>query len=330
MEKKIYTVKGGTDRTLPHLLGNEALGEASRTDLLVLLALCEVGQADASRLAELLSVPAPEAEAALAFWRGAGVLALAPTAAGGEAAPLADETKKKRPLRDKDLHTMGGEDMAAVIRERGLAELIEAAEQQCGRLFNRTELAILVGMVEELGLDGAYILTLLSYCDSTSGEKKPLRYAERVAVHLCEHGIDTTEALEEYIRERELLRSVEGQLRRMFGIGTRKLTEREERAFLLWTETYGYGEDVIGAAYDITVNAVGKASVAYADKILSHWHEAGVRTVSEAEALLAKEKESKKRPSARQPKKKPSGASSFEVGDFFQKAIERSYRTDKK
>lgn len=329
MEKKIYTVKGGTPRPLPRLIGNEALCEASRTDLLVLLSLCELGSADASRLSELLSLAAPEVEAALAFWRGAGVLALSATVADGEVAP-AEDGKKKPPLRDKDLRAMGGEEMAAVIRERGLAELIEAAEQQCGRLFNRTELSILVGMVEELGLDGAYVLTLLAYCDGIDGEKKSLRYAERVAVHLCEHGIDTTEALEEYIRERELLRSVEGGLRRMFGIGARKLTAREEQAFLLWTETYGYGEDVIGAAYDITVNAVGRASVAYADKILTHWHEAGVRTVGEAEALLAKEKESKRRPPARETKKKPSGPSSFEVGDFFQKAIERSYRNDKK
>ena len=82
--------------------------------------------------------------------------------------------------------------------------------------------------------------------------------------------------------------------------------------------TYCLNSDV----YDYTV--------AYADKILTHWHEAGVRTVGEAEALLAREKESKRRPPARETKKKPSGPSSFEVGDFFQKAIERSYRNDKK
>ena len=329
MEKKIYTVKGGDCRPLPHLLGNEAVGEASRTDLLVLLSLCELGSADASRLAELLSLAAPEVEAALAFWRGAGILTLTAAMAGeAETTDGEEKEKRKRPLRGKELRGLGAEEMASVIRERGLAELVEAAEQQCGRLFNRTELSILVGMVEELGLDGGYILTLLAYCDGTSGEKKPLRYAERVAVHLCEHGIDTTEALEEYIRERELLHSVEGQLRRMFGIGTRKLSEREESAFLRWTETYGYCEDVIGAAYDVTVNAVGKASVAYTDKILAHWHGEGVRTVSEAEALLEREKSTKRRGAAKEPKK--TAASSFEVGDFFQRAIERSYRTDKK
>ena len=116
----------------------------------------------------------------------------------------------------------------------------------------------------------------------------------------------------------------------MFGIGSRKLTPREERAFLTWTQEYGYGEEVIGAAYDVTVSATNKASVAYTDKILAHWHEAGVRTPAEAEALLCREREEKakvSRPAPRKQQKEAERASSFDVGDFFQRALERSYKS---
>ena len=325
----MYTIKSGVSRPLPSLVGNSALKEASEEDLRVLLALCELEAADAGRIADVLGASTAAVETALAFWRGAGIL----TVTDGKGKP-AEAARKPRPLRDNALAELGGREIAEIVKERGLAELVSAAEQQCGRLFNRTELSILVGMTEELGLDGAYILTLLAYCDSINGEPKPLRYAERVALRLCEHGIDTCEALEEYIKEQELLHSVEGSLRRMFGIGARRLTPREERAFLTWTQEYGYGEELIGAAYDVTVSATDKASVAYTDKILAHWHEAGIRTVAEAEALLSREREEKAK-GARPVRKKPKEAertSSFDVGDFFQRALERSYKStpDKK
>ncbi len=328
MDNKIYTVKGGEARPLPSLLGSEAFAEAGATDLRVLLALSELASADASRLAEVLGLTTAEVAASLAFWRGAGAVTAAKE--GATPAPSAAPAPRvtRTPKRRHELTSLGGEEIAALVKEHDLTELVDAAEQQCGRLFNRTELSILVGLSEELGLDGAYILTLLAYCDSLGDEKKPLRYAERVAFRLVEHGIDTIEALEAYIKEQEALHSVEGGLRRMFGIGTRKLTEREETAFLRWTQTYAYGEEVIGAAYDVTVNATGKPSVAYADKILAHWHEKGVRTADEAEALLASERNEKK-PQRTATQKKKETASSFDVGDFFRRAVDRSYKSGK-
>ena len=325
MDKKLYTVKGGESRPLPSLLGSEALLEAGATDLRVLFALSELGSADVSRLAEALGITADKAAASLSFWRGAGAVTTVKETPA--ASPATEE--KRAPRRRLELTSLGGEEIAAFVKEHDLSGLVDAAEQQCGRLFNRTELSILVGLTEELGLDGAYILTLLSYCDSLGDEKKPLRYAERVAFRLCEHGIDTIEALEAYIKEQEALHSVEGGLRRMFGIGSRKLTEREETAFLRWTQTFAFGEEVIGAAYDVTVNATGKPSVAYADKILSHWHEKGVRTASDAEALLAAEREQKKTPPRAAQEKKKETASSFDVGDFFRRAVDRSYKSNK-
>ncbi len=335
MDKKNYTVKGGEARPLPPLLGSEALTEASASDLRVLLALAELRTADAARLSEVLGLTAAEISASLAFWRGAGAVTVLKeeagvspvTAAPVTAAPAAAE-KKTAPRRRMELTSLGGEEIAALINEHDLAGLVDAAEQQCGRLFNRTELSILLGLSQELGLDGAYILTLLAYCDSLGDEKKPLRYAERVAFRLCEQGIDTIEALEEYIKEQEALHSVEGWLRRMLGIGARKLTKREEAAFLRWTQTYAYGEEIIGAAYDVTVNVTGTPSVSYMDKILAAWHEKGVRTVGEAEALLASER-SVKKPSRSAPKKKETTASSFDVGDFFRRAVDRSYKSTK-
>ena len=328
MGKTIYTVKATANHPLPPLVGSGALREAGAVELRVLYAFCELEHATQETIAQLLSLEEAEVAAAIGYWRGAGALTV--TDAAAIPAP-AEPERKPEPIEQKT--ELGAAEMASYIRDGGLAELIGLAEAQCGRTFNRPDLAALIRLVEDFGLDGAYILTLLAYCDNMSGERKSVRYAERVATTLINKGISTCAALEAYIENRDALRSVEGRLRAMFGIGTRRLTDREEAAFLLWTKTFGYGEDMIGAAYDITVGATGKASVAYANKILSAWHEAGLRTPEEAEAHMQRERAAKAAP--KQKPKKPAPPAdgvhaSFDVGDFFRRALDRSYGDTKK
>ena len=326
MEKTFYTVKATVSHPLPPLVGKGALNEAGAVELRVLYALCELETATVATIAELLSLEEAEVIAAIGYWRGAGAVTVG-SAAAAPVREAAEPTEQKTEL--------GAAEMASYIHDDGLADLINHAEAQCGRTFNRPDLAALVRLVEDFGLDGAYILTLLAYCDNMNGEHKSVRYAERVAASLIAKGITTCTALEEYIESRDALRSLEGQLRSMFGIGKRKLTTKEEECFLLWTKTYGYGEDVIGAAYDVTVGATGKASVSYASKVLAAWYEAGIRTPAEAEAHLQKERAARSTAPARgaRPKKPAPPAdgvhASFEVGDFFRRAVDRSY-SDKK
>ena len=319
MEEKTYSLKGAG---LPPLLGTEALTEAGATDLRVLLALFELGSATADRIAEALGCDSGKVTAALGFWRGAGLVTVHKADA-----PAKPTEKKPTPKRDTEL---GAAELAEYIRDSSLAELIEAAEQQCGRTFNRPDLASLVRLSQDFALDGAYILTLLSYCDRLGDEKaKAIRYAERVAEGLVGKGITTCAALEEYIKGQEMLHSAEGWLRRMFGLGTRRFTARESETILRWTQTFGYGEDIVGAAYDIMVATIDHASIAYADKILAHWHESGVRTVADAEALHQRERQAKA-PAAKPARRQPptdGKAKSFDVGDFFQRAIDRGYKS---
>ena len=328
MEKTFYTVKATVSHPLPPLFGKGALNEAGAVELRVLYALCELESATAATLAQLLSLEEAEVAAAIGYWRGAGAVTV-----GSAAASPVKETAEPAAEQKTEL---GAAELASYIRDDGLAELINHAEAQCGRTFNRPDLAALVRLVEDFGLDGAYILTLLAYCDNMTGERKSVRYAERVAASLMEKGITTCTALEEYIASRDALRSMEGRLRSMFGIGERKLTAREEEAFLLWTKTYGYGEDMIGAAYDVTVGATGKAAVSYASKVLAAWYEAGIRTPAEAAAHLQRERAARGTAPARgaRPKKPAPPAdgvhASFDVGDFFRRAVDRSYNDSKK
>ena len=101
----------------------------------------------------------------------------------------------------------------------------------------------------------------------------------------------------------------------------------KEEAFTRWCVEYNYDDALIGLAYDLTVGATGKASVLYADKIISRWNTEGCKTLADVNALLEKEKTEK---AAKKPPKSAKEAEkdemrSFEVEDFFAHALDRSY-----
>lgn len=314
-------VNDGIRGTVPRLAGKIALREASADDLRVLLAFLERGSEHLSRDA---GVSPARAEAALDYWREAGILT------EGEDVPAPDEpAKEKRPLRRPDeLVPATGEETAEIIRRRSLSGVIDEAQRLLGKVFNTTEIGIVAGLAEQLALEPEYILTLISWCHRRG--KDSLRYAERTAFSLVSEGVETLSQLEEYITRRESAESGIGQIRRMFGLGERALTKTEEKRFSGWLIEDGYPIDVIGIAYDLTVEATGKASSAYADKILKKWKAAGCSSsVGEVEAFLTRERIERGAPGKKVAGRNPKHDAipqTYDSGDFFARAVERSYQ----
>ncbi len=315
---KAYTVKGERSAVIPALAGRNALKEASADDLRVLLCLIELeGRVTDESLADAVGCSRGRVRASLEYWLDCGVI---------EEGAAPEEKKKKKALRAaSELSPMTGEETADIVDRRDLSALIDEAQALYGKVFNTAEISVIAGLSEQLELEDGYILVLLAWCLGKG--KKSLRYAEKTAFSLYEEGIDSLAALEEYISKKEAAASGIGQLRRMFGIGERALTRREDETFTRWLTDYGYGVEILGIAYDITVNTSGKASVAYADKIVSKWYTAGCRSEDDVEKLIEREKQSfasgaaaRKTPA---PKEEPTG--SFDTDEFFSRALERSY-----
>ncbi len=314
----IYALREGR----ASLLGSPLLSEASAPELRILLCLIELGSATADQLAESALCSTEEAVAALQFWRGAGMVR---GSRATDAAVTQEKKKQRSALRHQNaLSPMGSEKTAKLIEEKDLADFLDACQQTAGHIFNSTEMEIAVALCEQLGLAPEYVLTLIAHCYGLG--KRSMQYVEKVAFSYTEKDIDTPEKLEAYLEALELLSSHESKLRRLFGIGGRALSSREKAAFTRWLSDFGYRLSMIEAAYDKTVNSTGKASVAYTDKILCRWHEKGCKTVAEAEALEAAEAASKGKKSPAPAAKYADGnATSFNVYDAFNRALERSY-----
>lgn len=303
------------------------LADADAADLRVLIyaALRDADGEDfePKDAAEALALTESEVRSSIKFWRGAGLLGASrrpaaekadtavPTSAADVPAPA------DKPLRNKAPMQLSGAELCRVAKENpDFSDLLHAAQQTAGWIFNESEIGIVASLYASLHLPGEFILNLIGYY--VCKKEMPLRYVEKVAYDLCDKGITTPAALEEWLRRREESETHEGIVRRLFGLGQRTLTEKERAAVDSWFGLLGYGEDMVRAAYEKTVNTIGKASIAYASSILRAWHEAGYKTPADVEAVKGTKRAKPAAKGGKQPQ-------SFDTEDFFEKAIRRSY-----
>ncbi len=322
--------KGMPDKSeiITRTLSLDAFSSASSEDLRVLLALLEYGtDIEKAELLKIAHCEEDELDDAIQFWRGAGILGKAQKkSAKKEDAP----EEKKKPLRREDkVSSLNSKELAGTIEKKKLKSLIDACQQTAGKVLTTAEINIIVGMHEELSLPSDYILMLVHYC--YENDKRSMKYVEKVAFSLCESGILTSKDLEIHLEEKRKFASFEWQLKKMFGIGERDFTKKQASLVSKWEKEYETSIEILGLAYDITVDSINKADFNYIDKILTSWHENGLKTEEEIIAFEERQKEARqnkvdtKKPPEKNPKSSV-GYNSFDVDDFFSRAVERSYK----
>ncbi|MBR6709785.1 MAG: DnaD domain protein [Clostridia bacterium] len=299
-------------------------GQATKQNLLLLLRLAAELQpgadyeAIADRIAAEAGVSRADLDRALSFWQGAGVISAEEEGAEqGETAPVAPPQPESKPLEhETELPHYTTEQLTHLLEGRAEAKsLVDAAQQTFGKMFTTMETNIVLGMLDYLSLEEEYILTLLAWCAGQG--KKSMRYAEKVAIGLWDEGIRDAEALNLYLRRREAQESLGGKIRAIFGAQDRTLTQKEKNAVRRWIEEYRYTAEIVSRAYELTVNAISKPSIPYADSILGRWHAAGLETIEEIDADIASRTHDKQG--------EQSASNSFDTDEFFEDALRRCY-----
>ena len=231
---------------------------------------------------------------------------------------------KKKALLREGLHKYDPTTISEICGRDGgmLAAVIDQCQQIFERMFNPSDVSVIVSLNDYLGLEPEYILILCAYY----AKKKPgcrLSYVEKTAYTLWNEGITTVSALEAHIKSMELYDGVAGKLRKLIGIGDRAFTKKENAKLNHWINDLGYSSDVIEFCYEITVNSIKEFSFDYADKVLEGWYSNGVRSLEDA----VKATESFKNDPARKANGAAVGGiteSSFDGDDFLALAIKRS------
>ena len=347
----------------------ESFSEATAEELRVLVVLMEAeGEAlTYKEIAARASVSAARAKSATALWRADGVLDKEPVkSAEKEPAATASAVKEtagraknnaaednytnnvinntisainnnEDNLKDEfaerfssDMYEERSVETARTIRDGELSQLLD----ECAALLDKPALSTeevkrITSIYSQLSLSAEYIFTLAAYL-AESGKFTATNLAKK-AESLAEKGIDSLEALCVYIEEAKSENGTDKEFRRLFGIWNRKLSRTDREYFRRWSEDFGYSTEIVGEAYGIMTanNASGGVSLKYIDTILTHWHEAGCKTVAQCRAEEERSRaERGEKNTAKGGRKKPDAKPKFvdfDVEDAFQRALERSY-----
>ena len=254
---------------IPGAAVEKCLREANESQLKIYLYLLKNAGSEITvgSIADYFNYSEQDVKRALRFWNGRSS---APKAsAGGNVVEFSGRSMYSK------------EKIANFIGQPDVGQLMLVAEQYMGRPIKSDEISSLLFIYDELGFPADLVEYLLEYC--ISNNKKSFRSIEGVAKEWKEAGVRTLAAA------KKLTRHVPKEMKEvMEALGfapDRQPVEAEVAYVRRWTESYGYGMDIIREACNRTVLATGKPSIRYANGILKGWHDAKVTKPEDIAAL---------------------------------------------
>lgn len=220
----------------------------------------------AAEVAQKLHATETDVLYAWGYWKGKGYL------------QEAEEKQVQKPvLLSSQRPEYSPAELLQVGKHPDIMRLFQTAQQKLGKMLSQQDMSLLFSFYDWLGLPIEVIELLLSYC--VSNGHKGMRYIEKVALGWAEEGIDSADRAVEYIEMRKT-----GFQSIMKAFGQNRLPVAAEEAYLKkWLQEYKLPLDVVKIACERTVLQAGKASFAYADKILTNWKAAGVKSAADVE-----------------------------------------------
>ena len=320
---KILPIYKNKILSLPAECISEKLSTASKDELKVLLAVYLEQEFEQVDMAAKLDMTENAFKRALSTWEKAGVIAIDKPKSQKKAPKSAEKPQKEAEQKKTpkvEVHTTlphyTSTEVAVVVETKnGCSELIDSCQQILGKMFNASETAIVVGLVDHLGLSNDYVMLLCSH--AASMDKRSVRYIEKLALHFYDLDVRSVIGLEEELNAIEDRASLEAFVRNIFGLGKRALIKKEKEYISAWSDKYKFQKDIIQRAYEVTVAKTNEPKMSYTNAVLENWYAAGYKTLEDIDKAEAEWKDNKK-----------SGAGSFITDDFYEDALMRSYGSD--
>lgn len=294
---------------------------AGSVPLKVLLwVLRHAGEAfEAADAAKALGIDRAEFSDALLYWQQAGLLA----EQGGMLSPVPQSAQPQQqqvqspPVPEptaapvhKILSRPQKADNAFVAQRMAesteIACLMQEAEQILGRLISNGDSATLLMIHDDFGLPADVITMLLQYVVSIG--KANTRYIEKVAMNWADEEIFTHEKAEEKLRRLDENKKAWRTVEQALGIAHRSPTSKEEAFAAVWVNEWGFAVPMLHEAYERNVDATGKFSPSYMNKILERWRRDGIATLEQAK----KEQEDR----AARKSDKPTRAATYDIEEY--------------
>lgn len=309
----------------------EQAGETELKILLYVSSLLLKGAMEEEEVIAALSTrfAREEIAPALSFWRGAGILrtdsrkksensaAFAKKmteSAENAAEPTRPSPSSKTVVDAEEAPFYSAADLAAAAETNpDFKNLVNFAEGRLEKVFNQSELARLYSFLDYLKMPADVIMLVIEDCCSRG--KNSLRYIYKSLCDFADNGIDSYEKADALLLKRREASGFEAYIRKMFGLGERKLVPKEKEALQNWKEKWDFSEEMLEFAYEKTVSTAKKPSISYMNKILEKWHEEGFSNPEEVKNSAASKNSDK-------------AEKSYDLEDFFQAAVSKNRKVN--
>ncbi len=288
-------------------LSEQTLCTASASALKVLLFLMQNQSQpiDPRYLSDRLMLPYQEVLSALTFWNREGLLIDRESSAAPE--PVAAAVPVAQPIPEisrqeqaayvsmglkAQQKTMSIDEIDRLSKEdSSIQQLIDAVQLQMGKKLTRSEMETVVSFYTYAGMPPECILLATAHCCAQN--RANMRAVAKLITDMMSDEVYTYERAEQYLTRRQEQDNAQGQVRLAFGIHDRALTRQECKYIDTWFLEYHFDIALVKLAYERAINQIGKLSFPYINKILTSWHDKGIRTTQEAVAERQPSKQDK-------------------------------------
>ncbi len=218
-----------------------------------------------------------------------------PAASESAATAVAD---KRIPSR-REAYTP--EQVGRLAQKEEFTQLLYISQKFMNKVFTPRECEVFAYLYDGLQMSSELLEYLVEYC--VQGGHYNIRYLETVALSWKEKGITTVDMAR---RQAECFTGDTFGVMRAFGLQDRNPGSEEFKYIRRWCADFS--RDVVLEACNRTIRTIQKPSFSYADKILSQWKSAGVRSLADVRRRDEKresEQGKDKKPGAPQPVVKP-------------------------
>lgn len=169
------------------------------------------------------------------------------------------------------------EKIAEFAKVPEVTQLLFAAEQYTGKPLKPDDINLMFYLYDEMGFEPELIEYLIEYCISNGNAS--LRSMEAIANEWKETGVT------DLASAKRLTRQIPSQMKDVFAAMGMDVNQQPVDAQIMyvrkWTESYGYGMDIIRIACERTILAISKPSFKYTNSIIKNWHDQGAKTISD-------------------------------------------------
>lgn len=280
---------------MPGYIVDKYLLSANESQLKIYLFLLRMrGREDVSisMIADYFNYSESDVKRAIRFWDKCGVIKNV----------LAQEAKEETPANETEAEKGGNvvafssrpsytaKQIAEFGKRPEIKQLMFIIEQYFVQYMDRhvknDDIDTIMYISKELGFDEELIEYLVEYCVGLAAKNQKAgmgsaRAIEQTANEWHEAGVTNVK------EARQRTMAVPSGIYKVFeafGLASdRRPEETEVRYYRKWTESYGFGMDVISEACRRTIQAICKPSFKYANSIIKKWYDNDVRKYSDIE-----------------------------------------------